>query len=267
MTLCTPRSHAMNAQFYGSIASLSRGYLPNAMLREIPTLHVTVLKEIAKAPTKFVSEARLKKAFAIGLKQQLTDQFDLAQVLTDYITDAGRLTDDVLPPSLFKAGRTTLSLKNSKISGKYIKKIIDNVCFSLLVLDVSGTFQVDDNTVQYILQNSKNLKSLSIRNCRKITDKSLDFIVQFGNNLTSIDLGGCINMSYEGLNKFVQHKKMSHLLELNLSGLPIQSDTLSLISSCCVELTSLGIGYADIGEMSLRYAPRYIDKFNLDLTL
>ena len=240
--------------------------LPNAMLREIPTLHVTVLKEIAKAPTKFVSEARLKKAFAIGRRQQLAEQFDLAQVLTDYITDAGRLTDDVLPPSLFKDGRTTLSLKNSKISGKYIKKIIDNVCASLLILDVSGTFQVDDNTVQYILQNCKSLKCLSIRNCRKITDKSLEFIVQFGNNLTSIDLGGCINMSYEGLNKFVQHRKMSHLLELNLSGLPIQSDTLSLISSCCVELTSLGIGYADIGEMSLRYARPYTDKSNLDLS-
>lgn len=229
-------------------------HLVCGMLREIPTLHVTVLKEIAKAPTKFVSEARLKKAFAIGPRQQLAEQFDLAQVLTDYITDAGRLTDDVLPPSLFKAGRVTLSLKNSKISGKYIKKIIDNVCPSLFVLDVSGTFQVDDNTVQYILQHCKNLKCLSIRNCRKITDKSLEFIVQFGNNLTSIDLGGCINMSYEGINKFVQHRKMSHLLELNLSGLPIQSDTLSLISSCCVELTSLGIGYADIGEMSLRYA-------------
>ena len=60
-------------------------------------------------------------------------------------------------------------------------------------------------------------------------------------------------MSYEGINKFVQHKKMAALLELNLSGLPIQSDTLSLISGCCINLTSLGIGYADIGEMALRY--------------
>ena len=224
----------------------------NIMLREIPTMHVTVLKEIAKAPTKYVSEARLKKAFAIGPRKQLAEQFDLAQVLVDYITEAGRLTDDVLPPSLFKAGRTTLSLKNSKISGKYIKKIIDNVYGQLLSLDVSGTFQVDDNTVQYILKSCTELKTLSIRNCRKITDKSLEYIIQYGNNLTSIDLGGCINMSYEGINKFVQHRKMSHLLELNLSGLPIQSDTLSLITTCCVHLTSLGIGYSDIGEMALR---------------
>ena len=127
------------------------------------------------------------------------------------------------------------------------------MCSELLILDVSGTFQVDDSTVQYILKSCKELKTLSIRNCRKITDKSLEFIVQLGNNLTCIDLGGCINMSYEGINKFVQHKKMAALLELNLSGLPIQSDTLSLISGCCINLTSLGIGYADIGEMALRY--------------
>jgi hypothetical protein len=222
-------------------------------MREIPTLHITILKEIAKQPTKYVSEPFLKKAFAVGPRKQMAEQFDMAQVLIDYITDAGRFTDDVLPPSLFTAGRKALCLKNSKISGKYIKKIIDNVCSELLTLDVSGTFQVDDSTVQYILKSCKELKTLSIRNCRKITDKSLEFIVQLGNNLTSIDLGGCINMSYEGINKFVQHKKMTALLELNLSGLPIQSDTLSLISGCCVNLTSLGIGYADIGEMALRY--------------
>lgn len=223
------------------------------MLREIPTLHITVLKEIAKQPTKYVSEPFLKKALAIGPKQQMATQFDIAQVLVDYITDAGRLTDDVLPPSLFKAGRKSLCLKNSKISGKYIKKIIDNISTVLTALDVSGTFQVDDNTVQYILKNCKDLHVLNIRNCRKITDSSMEFIVQYGSNLTSVDLGGCINMSYEGINKFVQHKRMSGLVELNLSGLPIQSDTLSLISSCCVNLTSLGIGYADIGEMALRY--------------
>ena len=223
------------------------------MLREIPTLHILVLKEIAKAPTKYVSEAFLKKAYNIGPKQQLAEQFDIAQVLTDYITDAGRLTDDVLPPSLYKPGRTTLSLKNSKISGKYIKKVIDNVYTALLVLDVSGTFQVDDDTVQYILKKCSRLKTLSIRNCRKITDKSLDYIIQHGNNLTSVDLGGCINMSYEGINKFLQNKRMSGLTELNLSGLPIQSDTVSIIQSCCPNLTSLGIGYADIGEMTLRY--------------
>jgi hypothetical protein len=224
------------------------------MLREIPTLHITILKEIAKQPTKYVSEPFLKKAYAIGPRKQMAEQFDMAQTLVDYITDAGRLTDDVLPPSLFNAGRTALCLKNSKISGKYIKKIIDNVCTGLIFFDVSGTFQVDDNTVLYILKTCKDLRSLSIRNCRKITDKSSEFIMQFGDKLTCVDLGGCINMSYEGINKFVQHKRMSSLVELNLSGLPIQSDTLSLIAGNFVNLTSLGIGYADIGEMALRYS-------------
>lgn len=223
------------------------------MLREIPTLHITVLKEIAKKPTNFISEKNLEKAYLIYPKDR-ENSFDLAQVLVDYITEAGRLTDDVLPPSLFKSGRTELCLKNSKISGKYIKKIINNINLELTALDVSGTFQVDDDTVQYVLKNCKEMKTFNIRNCRKITDKSLEYIVQYGNNLTGVDLGGCINMSYNGINKFIQHKKMASLMELNLSGLPIQSDTLSLISSCCVNLTCLGIGYADIGEMALRYS-------------
>jgi hypothetical protein len=222
------------------------------MLREIPTLQVLVLKEIAKQPTKHVSEAYLKKAYLIKPKEQLQESFDLAQVLVDYITEAGRLTDDVLPPSLFKLGRTKLSLKNSKISGKYIKKIVDNVGPQLLEIDVMGTFQVDDNTVQYILKSCKVLQSLNIRNCRKITEKSTEYIIQYGNNLTAVDLGGCINISHQGINNFVQNKRMSSLKELNLSGMQIQSDTLCLISSCCGELTSLGIGYADIGEMAIR---------------
>jgi hypothetical protein len=96
----TPRWHSFHPPSHNPIKFLIySAHL--TMLREIPTLHVTVLKAIAKQPIKYISEARLKKAFAIGPKD-CVQTFDIAQVLVDYITEAGRLTDDVLPPSLFK---------------------------------------------------------------------------------------------------------------------------------------------------------------------
>ena len=42
---------------------------------------------------------------------------DVVQSLVDYITEAGRLTDDIVPARLF-ANKSTLSLRNSKISGE-----------------------------------------------------------------------------------------------------------------------------------------------------
>jgi hypothetical protein len=219
--------------------------------RDIPSLTVTILKEIAKFPTKCISEARLHRALA-GVPAAHLESYDVAQVLVDYITEAGRFTDDVLPPWLFKAGRTTLRLRNTKVSGKYIGKIIDNVGSELTELDVSGTFQVDDATVAYVLEKCRKLTSLNIRNCRKITDKSLEVIVAKGNSLVDLDIGGNVNISYKGVIGLVSSKKMSSLRELNLSGLPIQADTLALISRSGNKLTSFGIGFADIGESALR---------------
>ena len=212
------------------------------MQREIPSLKVTVLKEISKKPLKCMTEQSLSRAFRI-----CSVEFDLAQTLIDYITEAGRLTDDVLPPSLFENGRISLSLKNTKVSGKYILKIIDRIGLDLLALDVGGTFQVDDTAVASIMKKCRKLNSLNIRNCRKITDKSLDIIISDNNSLCNIDLGGNTNISSEGIIRFLNNRKISNLIELNLSGLPIRNDALSIISENAIQLTSLGIGYSEIG--------------------
>jgi len=44
---------------------------------------------------------------------------DIVQVVTRYISDAGRFTDDAVPP-IFFSNRCFVSLKNSKISGEYL---------------------------------------------------------------------------------------------------------------------------------------------------
>jgi hypothetical protein len=222
------------------------------MIREIPPLSTHVLKLIAKQPTKHVSEEAISRALKIIPKDRL-QEFDLAQVLVDYITEAGRFTDDVLPLSLFEQGRTTLSLKNSKISGKYIAKIIDRVNTNLTELDISGTFQVDDDVVHMVLKKCSKLAKLNIRNCRKVTNKSLEYVNAKGRNLTALNIGGNFNLTHDGLNKFLS--SCSHLDafdEIGLSGLPVQSDTLGLVSRHCSNLTAISLAYCDLGEMALR---------------
>ena len=97
--------------------------------------------------------------FNHGFQKQTT------QVLINYVTDAGRYTDDIIPTTFFNGSRKELCLKNTKVSSKYIMKILD-ICPLLEDIDVSGTFLVDDDLVLNILQKCKNLKSLNIRNCR-----------------------------------------------------------------------------------------------------
>jgi hypothetical protein len=222
------------------------------MLREIPPLSVAVLKAIAKQPTKHINEGAITRAKLIQSKDR-TREIDLAQTLIDYITEAGRLTDDVLPPSLFEQGRALLSLKNSKISGKYLAKIINRVNLNLTELDISGTFQVDDDVVALVLKHCKHLVSLNIRNCRKVTNKSLDHIIALGHNLTTINIGGNFNITNDGVNKFLTTcPRIQEYVEINLSGLPIQSDTLALLTHNCHGLKAISLAYSDLGEMALR---------------
>ncbi len=87
------------------------------MSREIQPLFITVLKNIAKQPLKHITEATVERAFSktnIALIETLN--VDIVQVIVDYVSEAGRLTDDVVPAHLF-TGKSDISFKNSKISG------------------------------------------------------------------------------------------------------------------------------------------------------
>jgi len=218
-------------------------------MQTILPLKVLVLKAIAKQPNKKVfNEETLKRAKLI----ESNPSFDLCQTLIDYITEAGRLTDDVIPMSLFLSNRTKLSFKNSKVSGKYIIKII-NCCKNITELDISGTFQVDDQTILQILIVCQHINHLIIRNCRKITDKTLESICSHNCILQSLDIGGNSNLTSHGIKNFISsYKHTSMLTVFNVSGLPIDDELLRLISHRFHNLKSLGIGYADIEEQSLK---------------
>ena len=93
------------------------------MNRDLPTLHMTCLKTIAKQPARYLNETRVKKVREAHLrfngKERIFQKglFDVCDTLVKYITDAGRFTDDAIPTNLFE-GRVALFVKNSKVSSK-----------------------------------------------------------------------------------------------------------------------------------------------------
>lgn len=93
----------------------------SSVQREIPTLYITMLKMIAKQPSRYLSESSVEKAL---LKQhnllktiaERENGLYINQSIIDYITEAGRFTDDAIPVTLFSNSETII-VKNSKITG------------------------------------------------------------------------------------------------------------------------------------------------------
>lgn len=228
----------------------------SSIVREIPQLSVFILKEIAKKPSIYVTENALKKLR--NHHDLLLQNYDSVQTaIIDAVTEAGRFTDEAIPQTFFSFNsfsRKSISLKNSKLSGPKICQIIE--CYpNLESIDVSGCFQVDDDTIKFIILNVKNLQHLVIRNCRKLTDKTFDLIIENNKSLTNlkeINVGGNFNMTRDGIASLFKCKHLMKTLEsLNIAGLPVNDSIVSLISLNCKTLKSLFIGYADISEQEI----------------
>lgn len=216
------------------------------MIREIPTLKTIVLKQIAKKPSVNIS----LKGFQHLLKWKHYN-FDITQVVIDAITEAGRLTDEIFPIEVFSSERTTISLTNSKLSSKYFHRFFAQ-CPNLQIIDLSGSFQVDDSNIEFILGHCTNLRSLYIRNCRKITAKSLDSILNHNVDLKDLDIGGDVNIDLSKLNNFLTNYEFLHSIEnLQLSGLVFNDYSAVLLLQKCKNLRSFGLGYADISDQTV----------------
>lgn len=69
-------------------------------------------------------------------------------------------------------------------------------CVVFKHIDVSGCFQVCDDTVQYIITKCVYLKNLNLRNCRKLTDVALNHLVKCNDTkITALHLGGNFNLT------------------------------------------------------------------------
>ena len=219
--------------------------------RDIHSLQTLSLQVIARYPSKCCSSDEVVENALKIIPKNKKDTYDFTQIIIDYITEAGRFADDVLPISMYDSQRTKLCLKNTKITGKYISKILDK-CSNLQILDMQGTFHVDDQVVLEILTKCKTLKEINLRNCRKLTDQSLNFIMTYGKLLNMIDISGAYNMTRNAINYFLSNfTNIGSIQKLNIAGLPINNYTLESLNKCS-SLNSLSLAYADVDELALR---------------
>jgi hypothetical protein len=214
--------------------------------RDILPLSVLILKAIAKKPSQYLTEASLSRYRRFRLSD-----YDLAQDLIKAITEAGRLTDDAFPLELIDPSRTSLVANNTKLSGKYFRDVFDR-CMHLTAIDLSGSFQVDDETTKYMFQRCLSLRHLRIRNCRKLTAKTLEDLLSSPICLKELDIGGDVNIEVKGVDDFInKYSYIEQIETLHLSGLIIRDSTVSAIIKKCKSVTKLGIAYADISDQSL----------------
>jgi hypothetical protein len=219
------------------------------MSLQLPDLTLLCLKIIAKTPTDFISEKTLERPYKAYPKTLLNSS---TQMMIDYISEAGRLTDAVFPLNSFDTGRTYLSLSNSKISASYLISVLKR-CPTLTHLDVSGCFPIDDDVISDIFDLCPLLQNLCIRNCRKLTDAALVTIQKKSKCLHVLSIGGDINMTDTGLQQFISNYPHAHtLVELHISGLPITPGVLSAIAKRCPALVKFSIGYAVITQQTFR---------------
>jgi hypothetical protein len=217
-------------------------------MRDIPDLTLLCLKVIAKTPTQFINEKTLERPFRAYPKSLLNSS---TQMLIDYVSEAGRLTDAVFPVNSFDSSRTYLSLKNSKISAKYLIEVLKR-CPLLTHLDVSGCFPIDDDVISDILDLCPSLQNLCIRNCRKLTDDALVSIQKKSKCINILSIGGNINMTASGLQRFINNYSSAHSLrELHVSGLPLSPEVLAAVAKRCPSLRKLSIGYAIVAPETL----------------
>lgn len=223
----------------------------NAIIaREIPCLQTTILRAVAKDPPRYMKCVDSSKLSAQLDAVQNCRGIDFIELLVNQITETGRFTDDAMPPALF-LGRKVLVFRNSKVSRRYLETVIDLCCSTMLTLDLSGCFQVDDICIAFIIKNCSQLKSLNVRNCRKLTDNTMQLLTtQKSVALTALNVGGNFNMTAEGLESFFQQDEFV-LRELYIPGLPINDKHLEIISMKYTELRSLSIAYSDVQESSL----------------
>eukprot|EP01038_Epipyxis_sp_PR26KG_P010938 gene10938-14687_t len=228
------------------------------MNKDQASLQITILKVIAKNPTQFLVNQKnnIDKLFS---SYPTSIRINIVQKLVDYITEAGRLTDDILSPSFFTLF-SEVKLRNSKTSANYILSVIDKCSSGVELVDVSGCFQVDDNCAISIINKCPNLKRLNLRNCRKLSS-ILVHLQASKINLEYLDIGGNINISKDTIYDYFSDRNqgcLQNIRNLNLSGLYIDNDLLLNIAHHAINLSTLKIAYCDISEDILGQVLRLI---------
>lgn len=224
------------------------------MSRDVPTLFNLILRNVEKFPSTYIRLDYVRKALEFQQKLPNKGEFlDVIQLLIDHIIKAGRMTDDIFAIESFQKNRTSIVLKNSKVTGKYVSSLAE-WCPSLITIDVSGCLQVDDDCIDTICKSCKSLQNLLIQNCRKITDDTFSVLIRSSlAQLRAVDVGGNFNITSKGVLTFINnYKYFERIKSLNFSGLILDDSILhALCMSKTCSIEQIGLGYGDFSEHSL----------------
>mmetsp|Transcript_24052 Transcript_24052/g.58866 ORF Transcript_24052/g.58866 Transcript_24052/m.58866 type:complete len:453 (+) Transcript_24052:60-1418(+) len=125
----------------------------------------------------------------------------------------------------------SLSLHNSVLGEDTVNAMVESgMPNHLAVLDMTGIQPLTDELLLPILKDAKNLRRLSVKNCRRLTSKTLENLGQHTSQLTSLDIGGAYNLQPQAVLEVCAN--LFYLEELYASGL-------GWTDSLLQELTSL----------------------------
>ena len=119
-----------------------------------------------------------------------------------------------------------LSLHNSNAGEKTIEAMVKSGAARYVgVLDLTGMSTLTDEMLQKLVEASgRNLRRLSIKNCRRLTEASIGLIGKYTPSLTCLDCGGSYNIASEDVLETLP--QLPDLDELYASGLGWTDETL-----------------------------------------
>ena len=120
----------------------------------------------------------------------------------------------------------SLSLHNCVIGDETLEQLrAADLGPHLAVLDLTGVRGLTDELLSTLFPTCRNLRALSLKNCRRITSLACDLLGQYQSLLEALDVGGAFNIPCDSVVNLIP--KVPHLLELHASGLGWTDDTLA----------------------------------------
>ncbi|MED6147366.1 hypothetical protein PIB30_043424 [Stylosanthes scabra] len=119
------------------------------------------------------------------------------------------------------------------------------------ILNLYGNDQLNDESVMIIASVCPNLEKINLGRCRSITDSAALVVLKMCRKITSL------KVEFSGVAQFQIDFQVPALLELYLSGLDINDETLSTISKNCCWLKDLKL--ESCGEITAKGVKKVVE--------
>ncbi|MED6147363.1 hypothetical protein PIB30_043421 [Stylosanthes scabra] len=127
---------------------------------------------------------------------------------------------------MFRTGFSTKKVDEASLMSLAVNRHVK-------ILNLYGNDQLKDESVMMIASVCPNLEKINMGDCRSITDRAALAVLKMCPKITSL------KVEFSGISQFLVDFQVPALLELDLTGLDINDETLSAISKNCCWLKDL----------------------------